>query len=356
VNGDEGPLTAWAAKKLAEGHLRGDGSPWAVVRATRNGRFGVWLVDYHDPARPGEVLAGGCLVVTDAGAVHSMGSVPGALDDLMMAVGLWPGKEPADVFADDPGDGYDGPVGTDAESLLLLADQDPAEAVDLTAYATAMRPWPGVLDEERDQPYFHDLCAFVKSERARGEVYPPQEQTFNAFRLTRFDQVKVVLLGQDPYPNPGQAMGLSFSVPSGVALPASLRNIHAAMRAEGLTPPPDGDLTGWAHQGVLLLNTALTVPRNDAGRHVSAWRPFTDAVIGRLNSREVPLVFVLWGAKAQRALRRGLIDASRHEVLTAPHPAARGQAQRRFQEAATFGRVNDALASLGRQPVDWAGL
>lgn len=218
-----------------------------------------------------------------------------------------------------------------------------------------MRPWPGVLDDERDKPYFRDLLAFVKAERARGELYPPQDQMFTAFCLTPFEQVKVVLLGQDPYPNPGQAMGLSFSVPSGVALPASMRNIHSAMRAEGLHPPPDGDLTSWAHQGVLLLNTALTVPRNDAGRHVAAWRPFTDAVVSRLNSRETPLVFVLWGAKAQRVLRRGLVDFGRHEVVTAPHPAARGNAQRRFQEAATFGRVNDALARFGHLPIQWDG-
>jgi uracil-DNA glycosylase len=173
--------------------------------------------------------------------------------------------------------------------------------------------------------------------------------------LTPFDQVKVVLLGQDPYPNPGQAMGLSFSVPHGVRLPTSLRNIHRALEADGFTPPPDGDLTGWARQGVLLLNAALTVPHRDAGRHLREWAPFTDAVVAKLNARQQPMVFVLWGAKAQRLLRRGLVDESRHVVVTAPHPAARGKAQRVFREARTFGRVNDALAKTGLGQIDWSG-
>lgn len=293
-------------------------------------------------------------MVTDAGQVLSLSSVPGALDDLMLALGLWPGREPAEVFGVELAVGYDGPVGTDTESLLLLADHDQEEAADLMAYAAAMRPWSGAMKGEVEKPYWAELRAFVKSERGRGEVYPSQAKMFAAFHLTPFDDVKVVVLGQDPYPNPGQAMGLSFSVPAGVPLPVSLRSIYAAMRAEGLTPPPDGDLAGWARQGVLLLNTALTVPRGGAGRHLTVWRPFTDAVISRLNAREEPVVFVLWGEKAQRVLRRGLVDAERHPVVTAPHPAARGDAQRRFREARTFGRVNDELIRLGRAPIVWA--
>lgn len=355
MNGDEKTLTAHAAKKLATEHLRADGSSLTASRATRNQRFGVWLVHYHDPARPDERLDGGGLVVTDAGQVLSLSSVPGALDDLMLALGLWPGREPAEVFGVELGDRYDGPVGTDAESLLLLADHDQGEAADLMAYAAAMRPWPGALASELTKPYWAELRAFIRAERERGEVYPSKEKMFAAFHLTPFDDVKVVVLGQDPYPNPGQAMGLSFSVPAGVQLPVSLRNIHTAMRAEGLTPPRDGDLTGWTRQGILLLNTALTVPRGGAGQHLTAWRPFTHAVISRLNAREEPVAFVLWGEKAQRVLRQGLVDAGRHPVVTAPHPAARGDAQRRFREAGTFGRVNDALVRLGHSPIDWEG-
>jgi uracil-DNA glycosylase len=238
---------------------------------------------------------------------------------------------------------------------MLLAAQDPLEADGLAAWTAARRPWPGVLDEERAKPYFRDVLRFVTAERAkrRSDVYPADSDVFAAFHLTPFDAVKVVILGQDPYPNPGQAMGLSFSVPRGVRLPTSLVNIHAAMRTEGLTPPEHGDLTGWARQGVFMLNTALTVPRGAAGKHLAAWRPFTDAVIRVLSARDQPVVFVLWGAKAQRVLRRQLIDTDRHGVVVAPHPAARAAAQTRFRQAQTFTKVNNMLRDLGNKTVDW---
>lgn len=337
------------AKRVANLHLAAEGATLVAKRATRNRRYGVWLVGYVDPTAPDQLLEGGALVVTDAGMVHDVGSAPGSLDDLMLALGLWPGADPADVF-----DPEDVPASdTDAESLVLLAGDDAEEAVELAAWSGARQPWPGVLDAERAEPYFGDLMRFVKGERARlaGEVYPAESDVFAAFHLTPFEKVKVVVLGQDPYPNPGQAMGLSFSVPTGVRLPTSLRNIHKAMREENLEPPAHGDLTGWARQGVLLLNTALTVPAGGAGKHLAAWRPFTDAVIRLLNEREQPVVFVLWGAKAQRVLRRNLVDAERSVV--APHPAARGAAQTRFREAETFKQVNDLLRGFDVEPVEW---
>ena len=271
----------------------------------------------------------------------------------MLTLGLWPGAEPSDVFGGGVGPTSD----TDAESLLLFAEEDPREADELAARASARRPWPGVLDEECAKPYFRDLARFVKQERAthRGEVHPAGSEVFAAFHLTPFDAVRVVVLGQDPYPNPGQAMGLSFSVPRGVRMPTSLVNIHAAMRAEGLTPPEHGDLTGWARQGVFMLNAALTVPRGAAGGHLAVWRPFTDAVIRLLSAREEPVVFVLWGAKAQRVLARGLVDTSRHGVVVAPHPAARAAAQTQFRQARTFTQVNTMLRDFGDKPIDWTG-
>lgn len=337
------------AKRVANEHLAAEGSTLVAMRARRHRRYGVWLVDYVDPAAPDELLVGGALVVTDARAVHDVGSAPGSLDDLMLALGLWPGADPADVF----GTGDVPASDTDAESLVLLAEDEPQEAVELAAWAAARRPWPGVLDAERAEPYFGDLMRFVKGERARlaGEVYPAEGDMFAAFHLTPFERVKVVVLGQDPYPNPGQAMGLSFSVPTGVRLPTSLRNIHAAMREEDLTPARHGDLTGWARQGVLLLNAALTVPAGGAGKHLAVWRPFTDAVVRLLNERERPVVFVLWGAKGQRVLHRNLVDAERSVV--APHPAARGAAQTRFREAETFKQVNDLLRGFDVEPIEW---
>jgi uracil-DNA glycosylase len=223
--------------------------------------------------------------------------------------------------------------------------------VDPHTSSDAPPQWSDILDEERADPYWAQLQHFVEQERAQREVYPSESAVYAALDLTPFEKVRVVILGQDPYPNPGQAMGLSFSVPREVPLPVSLRNIHTAMRAENIEPAEHGDLTGWATQGVLLLNAGLTVPRNGAGRHLSVWRPFTDAVIRRLNDRKQPVVFVLWGAKAQRVLRRGLINPERHPVVCAPHPASRGPSQRAFREARTFSRINELITG---DPIDWS--
>lgn len=204
--------------------------------------------------------------------------------------------------------------------------------------------WAQVLADELPEPYWADLRRFVALERAEHEVYPGPDQVFAAFALTPFKKVRVVILGQDPYPNPKDATGLAFAVRPGHPLPRSLANIHLALQAEGITPPED--LIEWANQGVLLLNTALTVPAGRAGGHLTLWRPFTKQVIQALNGREDPFVWVLWGRKAQ--LWGKLIDPD--TVVTAPHPAARGSHRTEFLNAKTFSLVNE---KLGQDPITW---
>jgi uracil-DNA glycosylase len=209
----------------------------------------------------------------------------------------------------------------------------------LTALAAARNPWPGVLEPPRE---------IVKAAYGDGyQVYPNTTDVFAAFQLTPFDKVKVVILGQDPYPNPDDATGLAFAVRPGRRLPTSLANIHLALQAEGITPPED--LTEWATQGVLLLNTALTVPHGRPGGDLKLWRPFTEQVIQALNGRGTPVVWVLWGRKAQRWHK--LIDPD--TVVTAPHPAARGAHRAEFINARTFSRVNQELVRLGQDPINW---
>ena len=333
------PITHEQAKQLATEHLRSNCSDSVAIHAIRE--RGVWVVSYGNPDRPDEVLDGGGLVVTDDGGVHNLSSAPGALDDLLMSLDLV--RSPVDAAFEREG-----------ESLELLADIDPEEAAGLAAWAASRRPWPGVLDEEMNQPYFDDLLRFVVAERRKHEVYPPHGDMFEAFRLTPYQEVRVVILGQDPYPNPGQAMGLAFSVPTNVRpLPTSLVNIHKAMRQDGFIPPDHGDLTDWATQGVLLLNTALTVPKNDAGGHTKQWKPFTDEVIRIVSDRDgPPIVFVLWGAEAQKKKR--LIDSTRHALIEAPHPAARRDAQVRFRESQTFSTANRKLLEFGGTPIEWS--
>lgn len=215
-------------------------------------------------------------------------------------------------------------------------------------------PWPE-LKAECAEPYFGELMRFVDDERRthRGGVYPTEADVFAAFRLTPFAGVRVVILGQDPYPNPGQATGLAFSVPRDLRpLPTSLVNIHQAMRHDGLTPPEHGDLTAWAEQGVLLLNTALTVPHGGKPNHSARWRPFTRAVISLLSERERPVVFVLWGAEA-RTWKTSITNPE-GRVVEAPHPASRGPSQAQFRESRTFSRVNQCLDDLGGTQIRWS--
>ncbi|HEX5031526.1 MAG TPA: uracil-DNA glycosylase [Candidatus Eisenbacteria bacterium] len=240
----------------------------------------------------------------------------------------------------------------EGENLALLADEDPEEAAVLAALAASRRPWPDVLGEEIAKPYFRELMRFVDRERLTGPVYPSAGDLFAAFHLTPYEEVKVVILGQDPYHQPGQANGLCFSVPRDLPkLPPSVRNIHAAMAQDGFAPPPHGDLSAWARQGVLLLNTALTVRDSEANSHAKQWRKFTHAVISRLSDRPRPVVFVLWGKSAHR--NRELVNEDRHEVVTAPHPAARGRSGKAFRVAGTFTEVNQRLEDLKVAPIEW---
>jgi uracil-DNA glycosylase len=334
-------ISAQAAKKHANAHLRAEGSHLVALHASRNNKYGVWVVDYRDPDHLDEMLIGGALVVTDGGEVHGIGSTPDAVDLLMESLGHSPFGIADDVWS------------REGESLALLADEDPEEAAGLAALADSRRPWPDVLGKELAKQYFRELMRFVDRERRTGAVYPSAGDLFAAFHLTPYETVKVVIIGQDPYHQPGQANGLCFSVPRDlVRLPPSVRNIHAAMARDGFTPPPHGDLTAWARQGVLLLNTALTVRGSEANSHAQQWRKFTDAVITQLSDRRRPIVFVLWGKAAQH--KRDLIDESRHEVVTAPHPAARGRSQTEFREAGTFPEVNRRLEALKVTPIKWA--
>ena len=333
-------ISAQAAKKRAKTHLHAEGSHLEVSGASRDKKHGVWVVSYRAPDHPDEMLIGGALVVTDDGDVHTIGSTPDAVDHLMESLGRRPYAMADDVWS------------REGEGLALLADEDPEEEADLVAWAASRRPWADVLGEELAKPYFGELMRFIDRERDSEVVYPTPGDLFTAFHLTPYERVKVVILGQDPYHQPGQANGLSFSVPRNLSrFPPSLRNIHAAMARDGFPPPPHGDLTEWARQGVLLLNTALSVRDSEANSHAKQWREFTDAVIAKLSDRRSPVVFVLWGRSAQS--KRQLINEDRHEVVTAPHPAARERCQKEFREAGTFTEVNRRLERFSGAPIDW---
>lgn len=212
--------------------------------------------------------------------------------------------------------------------------------------------WRRRLAAEFEKPYFAELVAFVRQEYAAGPCYPPGSKIFNAFNTTPFENVKVVILGQDPYHEPGQAMGLSFSVPEGVMLPPSLRNIYAEIRNElGTEPPASGDLTRWAQQGVLLLNATLTVRQGQAASHQRrGWEIFTDAAIRTLAAEREHLVFMLWGAYA--GAKAQFIDAHRHLVLRSAHPSPLS-ATRGFFGNHHFQLCNDYLKQWGQEPIAW---
>ncbi|MEI2698230.1 MAG: uracil-DNA glycosylase [Microthrixaceae bacterium] len=212
--------------------------------------------------------------------------------------------------------------------------------------------WNPVLRGEFSQPYWSQLQEFVDAERGRHAVYPPADEVFAALHLTPLDRVKVVILGQDPYHGPGQAHGLCFSVRRGTALPPSLRNIFIELHHDlGLPPAPHGDLTPWAKQGVLLLNTTLTVRAGQAGsHHGKGWEIFTDQVIRAVNARPETVVFVLWGNQARRKIE--LVDRTRHVVIESPHPSPLS-ARRGFFGSKPFSRASEALVAAGREPVDW---
>ena len=221
----------------------------------------------------------------------------------------------------------------------------------------ALRPiigygWMQALAGEFEAPYFAELKAFLVAERAAHAVYPKGSDIFNAFNTTPFEEVKVVILGQDPYHGPGQAHGLCFSVPAGVPPPPSLMNMFAEVERDlGIPPPAHGDLSPWARQGVLLLNATLTVRAHAAGSHQhKGWEHFTDAAIARLSEQHSGLVFLLWGKYAQQ--KEALIDSGRHYVLKAPHPSPLS-AHRGFIGCGHFGQANELLVAQGKRPIDW---
>jgi uracil-DNA glycosylase len=212
--------------------------------------------------------------------------------------------------------------------------------------------WHNVLEHEFASPYFEQLAAFVRTAYATTTVYPAAGKIFNAFNTTPFDQVKVVILGQDPYHGPGQAHGLSFSVPDGVRLPPSLVNIYKEISDEtGAPMPASGNLERWARQGVLLLNATLTVEAGKAASHQGrGWEELTDAVVRELSTRREHLVFMLWGSPAQRKGR--FIDRGRHLVLTSPHPSPLS-AYRGFFGNGHFVKANEYLLQTGQTPIIW---
>lgn len=212
--------------------------------------------------------------------------------------------------------------------------------------------WNPVLRSELDQPYWRELQAFVAEERRRHTVYPPPDEVFAALHLTPYASVKVVILGQDPYHGPGQAHGLCFSVRRGTALPPSLVNIFRELESDlGVPPPPDGDLTRWATQGVLLLNATLTVRARRAASHQGkGWERFTDAVLAAVNAKPHRVVFILWGAAARR--KRSLVDLERHVVIESAHPSPLS-AHNGFFGSRPFSRTNAALSEAGLEPIDW---
>jgi uracil-DNA glycosylase len=214
--------------------------------------------------------------------------------------------------------------------------------------------WLAALKGEFDQPYMAELKRFLLSEREAGKrIFPAGANWFRALDLTPLDQVKVVILGQDPYHGPGQAHGLCFSVPDGARPPPSLVNIYKELQSDlGIAPPAHGFLEHWARQGVLLLNSVLTVEMGLAASHRDrGWEKFTDAVIRLVNAKAEPVVFMLWGSYAQK--KAGSVDASRHLVLKAPHPSPLS-AHSGFLGCRHFSKANAFLESRGMEPIDWA--
>ncbi|MGL4456675.1 MAG: uracil-DNA glycosylase [Plesiomonas sp.] len=214
--------------------------------------------------------------------------------------------------------------------------------------------WSSVIGAEKQQPYFMDIMQRVSAERAAGkEIYPPEKDVFSAFRYTPFDQVKVVILGQDPYHGPNQAHGLCFSVQPGIATPPSLLNMYKELKTDipGFEIPNHGCLSSWTTQGILLLNTVLTVERSKAHSHAKfGWETFTDAVISAINTHREGVIFLLWGAHAQK--KGQMIDRQRHHVLTAPHPSPLS-AHRGFLGCKHFSQTNQILQQKGLAPINW---
>ncbi len=212
--------------------------------------------------------------------------------------------------------------------------------------------WDDVLKDEFEKDYYKKLREFLKEEYSTKEIFPGMYEIFNALKYTSYKDTKVIILGQDPYHNNGQAHGLAFSVKKGIKTPPSLLNIYKELNEEmGLYIPNNGYLVKWARQGVLLLNTALTVRAHQANSHKGmGWEIFTDNIIKKLSDREEAVIFVLWGANARS--KKKLIDRSRHYILEAPHPSPLS-AYRGFFDCGHFLKINEILESIGKEKIDW---
>lgn len=317
-------LTRTEALAKANAFFREEGIPDVASSATPNPLQGLWIVGHHDPDRPDDlIIGGGPLVVPTEGRVYrSRGSIP-----------PWPeeiGLEEPEVWRFDRGEG-------------LLPTR-----------------WADRLSGELEKDYWSKLLEFVGEERGNHDVFPPPSQTFAAFEFTPYDEVRVVVLGQDPYANPGEAHGLAFSVPIGVPKPRSLRNIHTVLESDvGGHPPGHGNLEAWAAQGVLLLNTALTVRAGSKKDHLvhrrwrwegQGWTTFTDAVVDAVNAKSDRVVFILWGQDAQRKEKR--IDLSRHAVVKSSHPSPLS-AHRGFLDSHPFTETNELLDKSPPGRIDW---
>ncbi|KAJ3692926.1 hypothetical protein LUZ60_012021 [Juncus effusus] len=243
-------------------------------------------------------------------------------------------------------------------NLRLCSERIEKAKADGTGYAKLEEllvedSWLQVLPGELQKPYALNLCKFVEREiRGNVPIYPPQRLIFNALHSTPFDQVKAVIIGQDPYHGPGQAMGLAFSVPEGIKVPSSLVNIFKELQKDlGCKIPSHGNLEKWAVQGILLLNTVLTVKHHQANSHAKkGWEQFTDAVIQTISKEKSGIVFLLWGNSAQAKIR--LIDESKHHILKAAHPSGLS-ANRGFFGCRHFSETNKILEKLGCSPIDW---
>ena len=255
---------------------------------------------------------------------------------------------PAGLLALHEKPGAEPPTNFGLAALARGVNQPSAAAA---ALACLPASWRAVLSDEEKKPYFAKLMAFVQEERAHKQVFPPADDVFAAFTLTPYDDVKVLVLGQDPYHDDGQAHGLCFSVRSGTKLPPSLRNIFKELQADlGCTLPPSGDLTPWAKQGVLLLNAVLTVVGHKPASHKDqGWETFTDAVIAAVNQKATPVVFCLWGAYARK--KASLIDTSRHIVIEGAHPSP--LSAKKFLGSRPFSAINQGLVATGQTPIDW---
>ena len=212
--------------------------------------------------------------------------------------------------------------------------------------------WDGLLADEFAKPYYLQLREFLKKEYNTYDVYPPMHDIFNSLRYTPYENVKAVILGQDPYHEPGQAHGLAFSVKKGVVPPPSLKNIFKELATDlGCTTPDNGCLKPWADQGVLLLNAVLTVRAHEANSHRGrGWEQFTDKIISLLNQREKPIAFILWGAPARK--KKDMITGWQHMVIESAHPSPLS-AHRGFFGSRPFSQVNDWLTSIGETPINW---